>query len=136
MPDNASLFAILKTIHLITLTITISGFVVRGIWMMQASPLLDAKLVKVLPHINDTLLFGSALGAAALLGQYPFVNDWLTAKVFGALAYIVLGAFALHYAPTRRARIACFAGALLCFAYVVSVAVTKNPLLIAPAAGV
>ena len=129
MPDNVALFTTLKTIHMITLTITICGFVLRGIWMMKDSPLLNATPVKVLPHINDTVLFVSAVWAAGLLGQYPFVNGWLTAKVFGAIAYIVLGAFALHYAPTRQARIYCFIGALVCFAYVVGVAATKNPLL-------
>ena len=115
---------------MLTLLATICGFVLRGIWMMRSSPLLDTRLTRTLPHINDTLLLGSALLAAVLIGQYPFVNAWLTAKVFGALAYIALGAIALTYGKTRALRISAFCGALLCFAYVVGVALTKNPLLI------
>lgn len=128
--DNAQLFTLAKSVHMVTLLLTLCGFTLRGIWMMRSSPLLDARLTRVLPHINDTLLLASALLAAALIGQYPFVNAWLTAKVFGALAYIVLGAVALTYGKTRGIRIGAFCGALLCFAYVVGVAATKNPLLL------
>jgi uncharacterized membrane protein SirB2 len=128
MPDNSSLFVIMKTIHLITLSITITGFLLRGVWMLRSSPLLKSKLVKNLPHYNDTILLISAVWAAALLGQYPFVNAWLTAKILGAIAYIVLGGVALTYGRTKQIRVTAFAGALICFGYVVAVAGTKNPL--------
>jgi len=65
-----------------------------------------------------------------MLGQYPFVNAWLTAKVLGLIAYILLGAVALTYGPTRRIRALAFAAALMSFAYVVTVAITKNPSLL------
>lgn len=129
MPDNASLFMIMKAIHLTTLTITISGFILRGVWMMRGSPLLQNKIVKTIPHYNDTILLISAVWAGALIGQYPFVNTWLTAKILGALGYIVLGGIALTYGSSKRLRISAFIGALCCFGYVVKVAATKNPLL-------
>ena len=123
------IFIIAKSIHVLTVVLTIAGFVVRGIWMIQGSPLLKTRAARTLPHINDTLLLASALWTAALLGQYPFVNTWLTAKVIGLLAYILLGAIALTYGPTRSIRMLAFTSALLSFAYVVAVAITKNPLL-------
>ena len=83
-----------------------------------------------MPHVNDTVLLISAVWAGALIGQYPFVNSWLTAKVLGAIAYILLGAVALTYGKTRQVRLFAFTGALVCFAYVVAVAATKNPLVI------
>ena len=126
--DSSQLFVTLKTIHMITITITICGFLLRGIWMLQGSPLLQARATKILPHVNDTILLLSAVGAGAAINQYPFVNGWLTAKVLGALAYILLGAIALSYGPTRRIRATAFAGALGCFGYVIFVAATKNPL--------
>ena len=50
----------------------------------------------------DTLLLGSALTMAWMSGQYPVVNGWLTAKLCGLLAY----------------------------AYIVSVALTRNVLVV------
>jgi len=129
MLSDPELFTAVKSVHMITITLTICGFMLRGFWMIQGSALLNARLARVLPHYNDTILFVSALWTAALLGQYPFVDSWLTAKIFGLLAYILLGAVALTYGRTRRIRIFAFAGALLSFAYVVGVATTKNPLL-------
>ena len=128
MMTDPQLYSLAKTIHIATVVITISGFVLRGYWMLCNSPLLHTRTAKIVPHINDTLLLLAALWTAALSGQYPFVDAWLTAKILGALAYIVLGSIALHYGRTRGIRIAAFAGALICFAYVVRVAITKNPL--------
>jgi uncharacterized membrane protein SirB2 len=130
MPDEATLFSVLKIVHMITMMLTISGFILRGIWMMRDSPLLNAKPVRIFPHVNDTVLLISAVWAGATIGQYPFVNAWLTAKVLGALAYIVLGAIALTYGRTRQIRIRAFFAALMCFVYVVLVAATKNPLVL------
>jgi uncharacterized membrane protein SirB2 len=126
MSDLSSWFVVAKSVHVAAVLLTITGFVTRGVWMMRRSPRLNARLTRTLPHINDTVLLLSALTAAALLGQYPFVNPWLTAKVFGLLAYILLGAVALTYGPTYRIRIVAFVGAVLSFMYVVYVALTKN----------
>jgi len=129
MFSNLQLYPLVKSVHLLTVALTITGFLIRGIWMLQDSPYLKARAVRTFPHVNDTILLASALWTAAMLGQYPFVNAWLTAKVVGAIAYILLGAVALTYGPTRGIRAAAFLGSLLCFAYVVAVAITKNPLL-------
>jgi uncharacterized membrane protein SirB2 len=128
MADNIAMFNLMKSIHMVTITITVIGFIVRGIWMMTESPLLKALPVRILPHVNDTILLISAVWAGALIGQYPFVNGWLTAKILGTVAYIVLGAFALNYGRTKTIRIYAFIGALICFGYVIWVAATKNPL--------
>ena len=122
-------FTLAKAIHMITVTLTIAGFVVRSIWMLQASALLHTRATKIFPHVNDTVLLSSALWTAAILGQYPFVDAWLTAKVAGLIVYILAGAVALTYGRTRKIRIAALVLALLSFAYVVGVAVTKKPLL-------
>ncbi len=129
MPDTLQLFSISKFIHMTTVALTITGFLVRGIWMLRESPLLNLRITKTLPHVNDTLLLVSALSTAALLGQYPFVNVWLTAKVIGLISYILLGAVALSYGATRGIRTSAYIGAILSFAYVVFVAFTKNPMI-------
>ena len=55
------------------------------------------------PHVNDTLLLTSGFGLAVMLGQYPCVNGWLTAKLVALIVYIVLGTVALKRGKTKRA---------------------------------
>lgn len=121
-------YGLLKHIHVATVIITFALFVTRGIWMLVESPHLQAKWVKILPHVNDAILLASGIGLAVLLGQYPFVNGWLTAKLLALIAYIVLGAIALKRGKTRSIRTTAFFMALAVFAYLVAVALTHNPL--------
>jgi uncharacterized membrane protein SirB2 len=120
---------IIKLIHVTTAFISITGFTVRGIWMLRDSPRLQQKWVKVLPHVNDTVLLVSAIVLAIQLQQIPFVDGWLTAKVLGLLAYIGLGMVALRFGKTKRVKALAFFSAITVFVYIVLVAVTKNPLL-------
>ena len=106
--------------------LSITGFGVRGALMLAGSPLLKARFVRIAPHVVDTVLLASAAWLAWLLGQYPFVHAWLTAKVLGLLAYILLGTIALKRGRTRGQQVAAFLGALLAAGYVVSVALTRN----------
>lgn len=120
-------YTLLKHIHLTTIAITLALFVLRGIWMMADSPRLQARWVRIVPHVNDTLLLASGLGLAIMLGQYPLVNGWLTAKLFGLILYIVLGTLAIKRGRTKRIRIAAWIAALVVFGYIVTVAVTHDP---------
>ena len=118
---------ILKAAHVGSAILSISGFVLRGVWMLQDSPLLKARVTRILPHVVDTVLLVSAIALALRSAQYPFVHAWLSAKVLALLAYIVLGGVALKYGKTRRIRTLSFGLALLSFLYIVSVAITRNP---------
>jgi uncharacterized membrane protein SirB2 len=117
-----SAYVLAKHIHVACVILSIAGFVARGGLMLAGSPLLQARLVRVAPHVVDTLLLASAVWLAWVLQQYPFVHGWLTAKVLGLLAYIALGSIAL-----RRRQPLALAGALLAAGYVVAVALTKDP---------
>ena len=118
--------------HLHVTFVALSGllFLVRGIWMLRASPNLEQRWARIVPHIVDTLLLASAIGLAVVSHQYPGQMPWLTAKVVGLVAYIVLGTIALKRGRTQGVRTAAFVGALACFAYIVAVALTKNPLVV------
>ena len=121
-------YLILKNLHLATIAITLTLFLLRGFWMMADSPRLQARWVRIVPHINDTLLLASGIGLAAMIQQYPLVHGWLTAKLFALIAYIVLGTIALKRGKTRGQRIAAWIAALLVFGYMVAVAVAHDPL--------
>lgn len=115
----------LKHLHVTCVIVSGLGFMLRSWWMWRESPLLQHRLTRVLPHFVDSTLLGSALLMAWMSGQYPVAQPWLTAKLCGLLAYILLGAMALKRGRTRIIR-ARFAGlALLAYAYIVSVAMTR-----------
>ncbi|MFP5381404.1 MAG: SirB2 family protein [Gammaproteobacteria bacterium] len=120
-------YSLLKQLHLTTIAITLALFVLRGIWMMTASPRLQARWVRIVPHVNDTLLLTSGISLAVLLQQYPLVHGWLTAKFFALILYIVLGTYALKRGKTQKQRIAAWIVALLVFGYMVAVAITHDP---------
>jgi len=104
-----------------------SFFFLRGTWMMVGSNLLEHKIVRLLPHIIDTLLLLSAISLTIQIQQYPGMNAWLTVKLAALIGYIVLGMYALRRAKSRPMRVVCFIGALLCFGFIVSVALSHNP---------
>ncbi len=122
------MYAIVKNIHVLAVLISIAGFILRGVWMMRESGLLNRKLVRVLPHIVDTVLLVTAIWLTVLIGQYPFSTSWLTAKLVALIVYIVLGMIAIRRGKTRRQRIVAFGFALLTVAYILVVAVSRNPL--------
>lgn len=115
--------------HLHVTFAALSGilFFLRGIWMLGESSLLQQKWVKIVPHVIDTLLLGSALVMVFWSGQYPFVQGWLTAKVLALIAYIVLGTIALKRGKTKQVRVTAFIAALVVFAYIIKVALTRQP---------
>ena len=116
----------LKNIHVTAVAITLILFVLRGFWMITQSSRLQQRWVRVLPHVNDTILLVSAIALAVSMGQYPFVHAWLTAKVIALLAYIGLGMIAIRHGRRQGQRITAWLAALLVFGYMVSVAVTKS----------
>lgn len=117
----------LKHIHVSCVAISWALFTLRGAWMLADSPRLQQRWVRVAPHVVDTALLASALALAWTIGQYPFVNGWLTAKVFGLIAYILLGTVALKRGRTRSQRAAAWLAAQAVFGYIVLVALTRNP---------
>ena len=109
--------------------LSIMGFVVRGLWMINDSPWLNKKAVKIAPHIIDTVLLITAVFLAWNAAQYPLFNNWLTAKVLALVVYIGLGTIALHRGKTKSIRIVAFILAVVTYAYILAVAISRSPLL-------
>ncbi len=120
-------YLLLRHLHISCVVLSGAGFLLRLYWMASESPRLRQRLTRTLPHVIDSVLLGSALTLAVWSGQYPFVDGWLTAKLGGLLAYIGLGTMALKRGRTRAARLGYGALAVLAYAYIVSVALTRNP---------
>lgn len=117
----------IKWVHVSCAVLSGSGFFLRGILMMRDSPWLRARSVKVAPHLVDTLLLISAIALASQWGWAALQMPWLLAKIVALLVYIALGVVALRAGRTRVLRITAWYAALLVFAYIVAVALSKNP---------
>lgn len=121
-------YLLVKHLHIATAAVSIAFFLLRAVWMLTESPLLQRRWVRVLPHLNDSLLLVFALIMVVQSRQYPFAAPWLTAKVLALLVYIVTGAMALRYARTPAARRRWLVLALASVAYIVAVALTRDAL--------
>ncbi len=117
----------LRDVHITAVATSIGLFVLRGALRLANSPQLDRPVLRVAPHVIDTVLLASAVLLAVIVRQYPFVNAWLTAKVVGLVAYVVLGSLAIRRGRTPRVRALAFAGALASVAYIVATALHHDP---------
>lgn len=113
----------LKHLHLLTIVISLLLFVTRGGFALLGAQWIHRNWIRIPAHLNDTVLLLAALGLCYHLAQWPFYNSaWLTAKVVGLVAYILLGTIAI-----KRGKLWAFALSLVTFVYIGWVAVNKVP---------
>lgn len=121
-------YIVVKYLHVSCAALSYGGFLARGILMLRAAPMLQARWVRIVPHVVDTMLLASAVALSVMSRRYPFVEPWLTAKVIAVVVYIGAGIVALRRGKTRRTRIIAWIVAQIVFVYIVAVAVTRSPL--------
>ena len=119
---------VVKTIHQGAVALSLTGFFARGLGSLRGAEWVRSRLAKTVPHVVDTVLLLSALTLAWMLRLTPMAAPWLMAKIVGLLIYIGLGMVALRSKAPRRVRATAWAAALATFGWIVSVALTKNPL--------
>ncbi|EOU1336235.1 invasion regulator SirB2 [Cronobacter malonaticus] len=127
----AAYFAV-KHLHILTVVISISLFVLRYWWQYRSSPMSSKRWVRIVPHVNDTVLLGSGVALVLITHFYPFTPQgaWLTEKLFGVIIYIVLGFIALGRRPrSQQVRWITFLLGLVVLYIIVKLATTKVPLL-------
>lgn len=122
------LYTALKHLHVLTVGITLALFLWRGLLMLNDSEGRQAGWLRVVPHLNDTLLLTAAIAMILVGGLSLTDNPWLLAKIVGLLAYIGLGTVALKRGRTRSIRLKAFIAALGVFAYLLAVAISKQPI--------
>jgi len=120
------LYGTVKLLHVTAVAVSFSLFFLRGIWMMLDSPRLGQRWVRVVPHINDTLLLLAGVALAIMLNVSLGTNAWLVAKLVALPVYIGLGMLALRPGRTKPVRVAAWIAALVVFGYIAAVAVTRS----------
>lgn len=124
------LFTIAKMIHVTAVILSISGFIWRCYDLLSGQQIhKNNKLLTRLPHINDSILLASAI---IMLWQWqlnPFTLPWLTEKIVILCVYILLGMIALHWCRRQVLQVFSMLTAIVCFGYMIYVAMTKNTIL-------
>jgi len=106
--------------------VALSGllFMIRGLWLLQGSTQLQAKWVKITPHVIDTLLLVSAIAMLLVSHQFPV---WVHVKITLLVVYIGLGLMAFKKAKTQGQKLTFLLAAVAVYVFLISVALTKSP---------
>jgi uncharacterized membrane protein SirB2 len=119
---------LLKFIHLCAVVLSATGFLTRGIWSFRDRHWRSRRWVRILPHTVDSVLLLSGLAMVLAYHWSPLSQPWLMTKLLLLLVYILLGMVALRWGGSRRVRFGAWVLALMVFAHIIAVAVTKDPL--------
>lgn len=123
------MYLALKHAHMTFALLSIIGFVMRVTWLSYKPAMLNKRLVRILPHINDTLLLASGVSLAVLLGFSPLAPHWFTLKLVLILVYICLGFVVMKSHLNGLYRFTVLALTIISFCSIAYLAVTKPPLL-------
>lgn len=123
-----SFYAAAKLLHVGCAVLSYVLFVLRGWWMLRSPKRLDARWVRIVPHVIDSALLAAAIALVVLTGQYPGPEAWLNAKIAALLLYIALGAIAIRHGRSRAVRLRAWIAAQAVFAYIVLAAMTRSSL--------
>lgn len=121
-----------KNLHILTVVISVSLFILRYWWQYRNSAMSHKRWVRIVPHVNDTILLVCGIILVMMTHFYPFTpqGTWLTEKLFGVIIYIVLGFIVLGRRPrSQQVRWFAFLLALVVLYIIIKLATTKIPLL-------
>lgn len=121
------MYEILKHTHLTALGISFLLFFVRGVLMMRESNAAKHRAFLIAPHAVNLILIVSGISLAVLLHFNPTSQPWLAVKLVALVVYIALGILTFKH-PSLKVRKILWLVALVVFAFMVSIAKSKNPL--------
>lgn len=112
-------------IHVFFVLLSFISFVARVALSEFKPEILTAKFFKIGPHVIDTFLLVSGI-SLVIRGNWIESDEygWIISKFIVLLAYIGFGVLTMRSTGTKRW--GAFAGALVCYGYILSVAITKQ----------
>ncbi|MDP2560939.1 SirB2 family protein [Psychrobium sp. 1_MG-2023] len=120
----------IKHLHLSLVAFSVLFFIIRAGLMFANKSIHQLRWAKMTSRIADTFLLASALTLCVIIGQYPFVDHWVTEKVVCIIAYIILAYIALYRATTTKTRILTSIGAVGWVLIAAKLAILKQALIL------
>ncbi|PKM12016.1 MAG: invasion protein [Gammaproteobacteria bacterium HGW-Gammaproteobacteria-3] len=116
----------IKHLHMLFVALSLVSFISR-ILLAEFNPdVLKQKWLRIAPHVIDSLLLLTGFALVIIGSWFSADYGWIIVKFIALIVYISLGVTAMRSQGAKRWSY--FAGALLCFAYIATVAVTKQAL--------
>lgn len=119
-------YSTIRAVHIGSVALSIALFTARGAMQLGGVDWRRWRWLRIVPHLNDTLLLAAAIALAVMSAQYPLAQGWLTAKVVGLCVYVAVGSVALRPAVAVMTQRVAFVAALASVAYIVGVALTRS----------
>lgn len=119
------MYEMAKHLHVTAVVVSVLLFSVRFALSIMEHQARNNKLLKVIPHIVDTILLGSAIWLV-FLSPMTQVDGWIASKVIGVVLYIVSGFYALKWAKSKRSQILGFISAIVWITVTMGVAFSKQ----------
>lgn len=114
----------LKLIHIVFVLTSFTSFIIRVALSQFQPAILKKKIIKIAPHIIDTLLL---LSGIALVFHGNWLSDeygWIVSKILVLILYVVFGVMTMR--TTGGKRWLAFAAAIGSFIYIFVVAISKH----------
>jgi uncharacterized membrane protein SirB2 len=118
------MYSAVKHSHLIFIVISILLFETR--YFLKVFNKNIPRLLKIIPHINDTLLLVTGVSLAYMASIKPWEQTWLGYKLIALLAYIIFGMMALKSNGIKS--VLGFLMATISIVFMIFTAVSKNAL--------
>lgn len=115
----------LKHLHMLTVVLLGILFLFRGVLLVNGSALLQARLMRILPHVVSAFLLLSGIGMVIEFGALP---AWVASKLILLVFFILCGVMAFQRADKRSLQLGWFVLGLITYGLIASVAVTREPL--------
>lgn len=120
----------IKSIHIFFVLFSFFSFVSRVILSEFKPEFLQQKWIKIAPHVVDTLLIISGITLVIQGSWLSTQYDWLVGKLLVLCIYIVLGIVTMR--KRGKTRWLAFTATVVCFVYIMVVAISKTPLFFIP----
>lgn len=116
-------YLMFKHAHMTLAVLSLLFFILRAGWSISGSALLARPLVRIAPHVIDTLLLVCGLYLLSFIGMQAFI----VAKLIGLVLYIALGTMAIKRARTSGQKTIFATLAVLTFIYIMGAAIKHSP---------
>ena len=124
----AVLYPTVRSLHITLVTLSVALFTLRGLGVLAGQAWPMTGWARGLAPVIDSLLLLAGGTLWWLLQLNPLQTPWLGLKLGLLVVYIGLGTVAMRNAASTPVRALCLLAALLCVAFMASIALARHPL--------